>query len=213
MDSKNTKNLKFNIFAINKSISICMKINSTSKSVKNNIITWLPLKDSMFNQFNYTQNFGKLGLCGCPGTILDANNQIIGIQKTLNIFKFHKIDIVVSLVETSELKTLGCDDLIKKIKLNNFLWFHFPITDFDIPAKSSLFELNLLLSNLEKFLKKEKNIVIHCKAGLGRTGTVASLLLVKLGITAKVAIQYIRKYRPGSIDTNEQKNFVLNWKI
>ncbi len=43
-----------------------MKINSTSKSVKNNIITWLPLKDSMFNEFNYTQNFGKLGLCGCP---------------------------------------------------------------------------------------------------------------------------------------------------
>ena len=85
MDSKNTKNLKFNIFAINKSIFICMKINSTSKSVKNNIITWLPLKDSMFNEFNYTQNFGKLGLCGCPGTILDANNQIIGIQKTLNI--------------------------------------------------------------------------------------------------------------------------------
>ena len=48
----------------------------------------------MFNEFNYTQNFGKLGLCGCPGTILDANNKIIGIQKTLNIFKFHKIDLI-----------------------------------------------------------------------------------------------------------------------
>ena len=180
--------------------------------IKDDLITWIPLKDIFFNEFHYSQNFGKLGLCGCPGTLLDSDKQIIGIENTLNIFKNHQIDIIVSLLETSELKLLGCDNLTKEIKLNNFAWFHFPITDFDIPTKNSLSELNLLLSELEKFLKKEKNIIIHCKAGLGRTGTIASLLLTKLGLSTKNAVHYIRKYRPGSIDTNEQKNFVLNWK-
>ena len=189
-----------------------MVLNLTYESQKDNLITWIPLKDIYFSEFHYSQNFGKLGLCGCPGTLLDSNNQIIGIENTLKIFKNHQIDIIVSLLETSELKLIGCDNLTKEIKLNNFVWFHFPIADFDIPTKNSLLELNLLLSDLYKFLRKEKNIIIHCKAGLGRTGTIASLLLTKLGVSPKNAVQYIRKYRPGSIDTNAQKNFVLNWK-
>ena len=189
-----------------------MEINLKYKLVKNDLITWIPLKDIFFNEFHYFENYGKLGLCSCPGTLLDSNSQIIGIENTLKIFKNNHIDIIVSLLETSELKSLGCDNLTKEIELNNFVWFHFPITDFDIPTKDSLSELNLLLSDLDNFLKKEKNIIIHCKAGLGRTGTIASLLLTKLGISTKNAVQYIRKYRPGSIDTDEQKNFVLNWK-
>ena len=189
-----------------------MEIKSIYELAKDDLITWLPLKNIFFNEFHYSQNFGKLGLCGCPGTLLDSNNQIIGIQKTLKIFKNHNVNVVLSLTETSELKSLGCGNLIKEIKLNNFVWLHFPINDFNIPTKNSLLKLNLLLSDLENFLKKEKNIIIHCKAGLGRTGTIASLLLAKLGISPKDAIKFIRKYRPGSIDTDEQKNFVLNWK-
>ena len=180
--------------------------------IKDDLITWIPLKDIFFNEFHYSQNFGKLGLCGCPGTLLDSDKQIIGIENTLKIFKDNHIDIIVSLLEISELKSLGCENLTKEIKLNNFIWLHFPINDFNIPTKNSLLKLNLLLSDLENFLKKEKNIIIHCKAGLGRTGTIASLLLAKLGISPKDAIKFIRKYRPGSIDTDEQKNFVLNWK-
>jgi|TARA_B100001939_G_scaffold16341_1_gene13710 protein-tyrosine phosphatase len=189
-----------------------MVVNLTYELQKDDLITWIPLKDIYFSKFHYSQNFGKLGLCGCPGTLLDSNNQKIGIENTLKILKNHHIDIIVSLLEISELKSLGCDNLIKEIKLNNFVWFHFPIIDFNIPTKNSLLKLNLLLSDLERFLKEEKNIIIHCKAGLGRTGTIASLLLAKLGISTKDAVQYIRKYRPGSIDTDEQKNFVLNWK-
>ena len=203
---------RLNIFVINNCILNFMVVNLTYELQKDDLITWIPLKDIYFSKFHYSQNFGKLGLCGCPGTLLDSNNQKIRIENTLKILKNHHIDIIVSLLEISELKSLGCDNLIKEIKLNNFVWFHFPIIDFNIPTKNSLLKLNLLLSDLERFLKEEKNIIIHCKAGLGRTGTIASLLLAKLGISTKDAVQYIRKYRPGSIDTDEQKNFVLNWK-
>ena len=104
-----------------------MVVNLTYELQKDDLITWIPLKDIYFSKFHYSQNFGKLGLCGCPGTLLDSNNQKIRIENTLKILKNHHIDIIVSLLEISELKSLGCDNLIKEIKLNNFVWFHFPI--------------------------------------------------------------------------------------
>ena len=121
-----------------------MEIKSIYELAKDDLITWLPLKNIFFNEFHYSQNFGKLGLCGCPGTLLDSNNQIIGIQKTLKIFKNHNVNVVLSLTETSELKSLGCGNLIKEIKLNNFVWLHFPINDFNIPPKNSLLKLNFI---------------------------------------------------------------------
>ena len=56
-----------------------MVVNLTYELQKDDLITWIPLKDIYFSKFNYSQNFGKLGLCGCPGTLLDSNNQKIGI--------------------------------------------------------------------------------------------------------------------------------------
>ena len=42
-----------------------MEIKSIYELAKDDLITWLPLKNIFFNEFHYSQNFGKLGLCGC----------------------------------------------------------------------------------------------------------------------------------------------------
>ena len=68
-----------------------MVVNLTYELQKDDLITWIPLKDIYFSKFHYSQNFGKLGLCGCPGTLLDSNNQKIGIENTLKILKNHHI--------------------------------------------------------------------------------------------------------------------------
>jgi len=56
------------------------------------------------------------------------------------------------------------------------------------------------------------NIVIHCKGGLGRTGLVTARLLIELGENTKLAVKKIRDARPGTIETKEQENYVLNIK-
>jgi ADP-ribosyl-[dinitrogen reductase] hydrolase len=61
-------------------------------------------------------------------------------------------------------------------------------------------------------LKEGHNIVIHCKGGLGRTGTIAARLLIELGFDPKTAIQCVRHGRPGSIENNLQENYVLTLK-
>jgi cell division cycle 14 len=48
--------------------------------------------------------------------------------------------------------------------------------------------------------EKDKAIAIHCKAGLGRTGTLIGLYAMKnYHFPAKAFIGYIRMVRPGSI--------------
>ena len=67
--------------------------------------------------------------------------------------------------------------------------------------------------DLEEAVKKTvehaqagQNIVIHCHAGLGRTGLfVAYLAKQVLGLSSEEAIHWTRKYIPHALETDEQR--------
>ena len=56
------------------------------------------------------------------------------------------------------------------------------------------------------------NVVLHCLAGLGRTGTVAARLLIEFGMEPAAAILRVRDARPGAIQTRKQEKYVLGQK-
>jgi ADP-ribosyl-[dinitrogen reductase] hydrolase len=54
-----------------------------------------------------------------------------------------------------------------------------------------------------------ERVLIHCRAGLGRTGMIASRLLVEAGLTPVQAMMAVRRARPGTVETMPQEQYLL----
>ncbi|MGH7084161.1 MAG: hypothetical protein ACREFN_04140 [Acetobacteraceae bacterium] len=50
---------------------------------------------------------------------------------------------------------------------------------------------------------------VHCKGGLGRTGTIAARLLIECGRQPHEAMAIVRRARPRTIETPEQETWLL----
>ena len=147
---------------------------------------------------------GQLWISHYPGKI-GMEDKIIQAEMDLLELKKKKIDIVVSLLEKKELKPLNVSTLFELIKKHKFTHYYFPIKDKSVPKKHV--ELNRLLNDLSFKIRHNKKILLHCNAGLGRSGLIAALLCKKLGISEN-PISYIRKHRPGSIETKDQEKMI-----
>ena len=80
-----------------------------------------------------------------------------------------------------------------------------PIADFAAPTLS---QAELLVAEATRLLGDGAHILVHCMAGLGRSGTVAALLCVSQGMGAGGAIALVRRVRPGAIESAEQEALV-----
>lgn len=79
---------------------------------------------------------------------------------------------------------------------------HLPVPDFAPPSREQLAEG---VAAIERALEAGERALVHCRAGLGRTGTLLACYLVRHGFTAEGAIRGIRSLRPWSVETPEQE--------
>ncbi len=86
---------------------------------------------------------------------------------------------------------------------------HIPIRDFEAPT---LEQIQNFVTFAEKVRSEAKKLVVHCEAGIGRTGTVLACYLVSKGYNAADAIEEVRAKRPGSIETIEQEEVVREFE-
>jgi ADP-ribosyl-[dinitrogen reductase] hydrolase len=116
---------------------------------------------------------------------------------------------VVTLLEPKELTLLKVEQLGEEILRRNMIWFHLPIVDVSIPDEQFENEWNVAGEELRSMLRRGLDVLVHCRGGLGRAGTIAARLLIELGMDPTKAIEHVRAVRPGAIETSDQERFVI----
>ncbi|WP_119304194.1 phosphatase domain-containing protein [Dongia deserti] len=170
--------------------------------------------DYTFNELKLP-NGGRLGLGCCPGHRLRLSPLGLvrapeSLRDDLKAIAEWKPHAMLSLMEEHELTEAGAPVhlLAEALAEHSVEWLHLPICDMMAPDHRFETAWVDLWPRLDRRLQEGGRVFIHCYAGLGRTGTVASLILMQYGFSARDAIQQVRGARPGSIQSFEQEHYL-----
>lgn len=152
---------------------------------------------------------GVIGMTLCPGRKDPARGWDRDLDIDLDAIRAWGAEIVVSLVERHEIEFLDVRGLPEAVERYGMKWVHLPIRDVSVPDATFEAAWAATGRELRNCLRRGGSILIHCRGGLGRTGTIAGRLLVELGMDAQGAIDAVRRARPGAIETREQALYVL----
>ncbi len=150
---------------------------------------------------------GRLGMTRAPGAWWPGRHLDLEVRLRDDLdalVEDHRAKLLVTLLERRELAQLG--GLSRAARQVGLAWVHFPIPDMGVPA--DLAATRGLVGRIVATLDRGENVVVHCWAGLGRTGTIAACCLVTRGVPPARAIELARAARRGAVQRPEQERFV-----
>ena len=154
---------------------------------------------------------GAVGLCHFPGRCgVDSRGRVWqrSIEADLQAIGRWGAAAVLSLVEAGEFSIYGVPDLGARVRASGMRWHHLPVPDMGVPPAQLFAPMQPQMRTVQDALARGERVLVHCAAGLGRTGTVAAALLVASGVEPQAAIARVREVRPGTLETAEQEAFV-----
>lgn len=117
------------------------------------------------------------------------------------------IDTVISLLTRCEERDLDLANESRAANEEGLNFFSFPIPDRQVP--SSEHDVAKSLEKVDAQLTHGKNLVIHCRQGVGRSGLIAACLLVAKGWLPEIAVQQLSLARGLPIpETREQREWI-----
>ncbi|KAA6184229.1 ADP-ribosyl-(dinitrogen reductase) hydrolase [Thiohalocapsa marina] len=154
---------------------------------------------------------GQIGLTFCPGK--QQRKSISGhwqrdLATDLQVIADWGPAAVLTLMESEELAAVKVAGIGEAVEALGIDWYHLPIRDVQAPGHRFENRWVLYGFKVRRLLRQGQKVLIHCRGGIGRTGTVAARLLVELGEAPEEAIAAVRTARRGSIETWAQEAHV-----
>lgn len=133
---------------------------------------------------------GKVAGTPMPGVVQNIDHDMAALRTV-------GVTMLITLTENDI-----SQEALRKHGLRNL---HLPIRDREPPTVA---QVRMLIARMNGMLKKGEVLAVHCLAGLGRTGTILASWLIQDGLTAKVALERIRKIEPGYVQSTSQEEFL-----
>ena len=143
---------------------------------------------------------GKLGLAARPrgGEWLEDE---------IDAWKQAGVSVVLSLLTAEEEQDLDVRSEAAEVRAAGLEFLSFPIPDLQVPQSPTA--LTKTLEKVDRELNAGRNVVLHCRQGIGRTGLVAACLLMMKGLDAGTAVRRLSKARGVRVpETAEQRRWI-----
>jgi protein-tyrosine phosphatase len=168
-----------------------------------------PIRVDWLTGIDLAPGRGKIGLTFAPGK---SGPAYYGppwkrdLDKDLDrLVGEYGIELLVCLMQSNEIRQWKIEGLFEAAQRRKIIAIHDPVEDLSPPT---LEQARRLVGLSFATARAGRNLAIHCRGGLGRTGTVAACCYVAQAVEPAEAIRRVRAARPGSIETKEQERFV-----
>ncbi|KAI9267392.1 protein-tyrosine phosphatase-like protein [Sporodiniella umbellata] len=186
------------------------------------------LYDFIQEPLNYVLNKpssikGNVYLSSCPGKKVRLSGPVKGrvsINRDLDLdltrIESFGITMIVCCLDDYELYSLGVSwsEYQAEAAKKNIEIYRLPINDGGCPDSMSVMETTV--ESINALLRQGSNVLIHCRAGIGRAGLVASCWLLEnfLCQTAEKAVSVVRSQRSvRAVETLKQANYIIRYLI
>ncbi len=156
---------------------------------------------------------GRLGLTFAPGkkgagiaTDVEWDRDLR--QDMARLRDVHGTDLLVSLMEDHEYVQLRIPELFEVAAACGIRTERLPIKDVHTPRPGEEGAVDALIGAVRASLRRGEAVVIHCRGGHGRTGTIAALTLVSYGHRAEDAITLVREAQKHTVEHRRQAEYV-----
>ncbi|MDH5355357.1 MAG: ATP-binding cassette domain-containing protein, partial [Gammaproteobacteria bacterium] len=133
---------------------------------------------------------GQLAGTPRPGLLIDMADDLKALKR---VGVTHLISLTVRPLDSDECKQFGIEVISS------------PIPDMHAPSPPQALEI---CQQVAKLMDNKKVIAVHCRAGLGRTGTLLAAQLIYEGQSALVALEKTRSVESRWIQSESQVAFL-----
>jgi hypothetical protein len=144
---------------------------------------------------------GQLWLASMPGRFESWSEFEAQAQRA-------RLGVVVCLTPRSELAELS-PNYHSAIAQGTFpyRWLNVPMPNYGVPQDPPGFRRDV--HEIAHALERGDAVMLHCAAGIGRTGSTAACVLKALGLGTEEALQRVRD--AGSNPQNAQQSGLVDW--
>lgn len=158
---------------------------------------------------------GQIGLTILPGRKAGARRGAATFDRDLEADMRDIAEwgpsLILTLLEPHEARELGVPDIATAIPPGiEHRWL--PIVNRSVPDQAWLARWRPVAKDVVARLRRGERVLLHCRAGRGRAGLVAGLLLRDCGLGGEEAVRWVREASHGALEHRRQQRFVIDYQ-